>query len=277
MFTTPLECAVNSNSVMAVELLLQYGANPNFTPGLCSPIRLVKSPEILKLLFKYGVDVGENFYNDLLEGRYDLIKTRIDHGLDFEEAVRLNLIKKHHLIRILIQNLKVTELLLEKCRGIFTSFYPTIILDGRKPIEIVNDIINLMGNINSRDIHVKTLLYYVQDVEVAKILVERGSAFNNKSQLILSGAALRGDLEMVRFLIEMGAEVNRNDRYSMYQYETPLHRAINGNHLDMVKLLYANGADINDKAFIDMTPLSYAKYKGFKEILEFLENVGAEN
>ena len=90
----------------------------------------------------------------------------------------------------------------------------------------------------------------------------------------LHEAAKSGQLEVVKLLIQIGANVNAMDSKG----RTPLHSAaINGN-LDIVKLLLKNGAKKNVEDEDDETPLSWAKYQrwfyggDYYEIINLLEN-----
>ena len=55
---------------------------------------------------------------------------------------------------------------------------------------------------------------------------------------------------------------------------TPLHCAAQNNHFDVVELLVNKGVLVNQKDIGNKTPLQYAKDKGFKNIIEFLQKRG---
>ena len=57
----------------------------------------------------------------------------------------------------------------------------------------------------------------------------------------LHQAASEGHLEVVRLLVENGANVNARDENG----RTPLFRAADEGHLDIVRLLVENGAEVN--------------------------------
>ena len=67
-------------------------------------------------------------------------------------------------------------------------------------------------------------------------------------------AADKGHIEIVKFLLEKGANVNIIDNYG----NTPLLWAIDKKHLEMVKLLIENGANLNVENNIGGTPLHIA-------------------
>jgi ankyrin repeat protein len=78
-------------------------------------------------------------------------------------------------------------------------------------------------------------------------------------------ASLYGQFNIVKFLIENGANVKTNNNQ-------PIQSASTGGYLDVVRLLFENGADIhidNDK------PLQYASYNGHIELVKFLVENGS--
>jgi len=70
-----------------------------------------------------------------------------------------------------------------------------------------------------------------------KKAIELGADIN---KLSLSNACSNGQSHIVKFLVENGKDINKNDGHF-----TPLGRAIQGGHLDTVKTLIDLGADVN--------------------------------
>lgn len=68
---------------------------------------------------------------------------------------------------------------------------------------------------------------------------------NNFLQLVIKFQLFRslscGNLEMARVLIQRGADLNVKDECG----DSPLQMAAIGNHLDIVDLLVASGADVS--------------------------------
>ena len=58
---------------------------------------------------------------------------------------------------------------------------------------------------------------------------------------------------------------------------TPLHEGARGGHLDVVKLLVKNGANLNEKSYSGETPLYAVKREHGEdhEVYKFLEDLGA--
>ena len=97
----------------------------------------------------------------------------------------------------------------------------------------------------------------------------------------LNYAAEQGNIEMVKFFIEKGAEINK-----VHGGYTPLARAImctalmkEAKYTELVKFLIDQGADVNLKDENGMTPLQLAEKYGTdlpQEIKEMLKRAGAK-
>lgn len=84
----------------------------------------------------------------------------------------------------------------------------------------------------------------------------------------LRGSVKRGRLEVVRRLIERGADVNalRADGF------TPLLLAVFFGHLDVVKLLVEHGADLTACTRFGTSAEMWAQARGFQEIIDYLHD-----
>ena len=80
--------------------------------------------------------------------------------------------------------------------------------------------------------------------ETCKLLVDHGADFNFRYHgfSILHISVINGNLELVKFFIEKGINVNTEDDNEGY---TPLYSAAYEGHLDIVNILIENGAYIN--------------------------------
>ena len=84
-------------------------------------------------------------------------------------------------------------------------------------------------------------------------------------------AAHRGDTELVRALVQLGANLNHTAKYRL----TALMLAVISDHADVVRLLVAAGADRNikgSKGTLACTPLEYAEAYGKLELASLLRN-----
>jgi uncharacterized protein len=82
-------------------------------------------------------------------------------------------------------------------------------------------------------------------------------------------AARTGNLGLAQFLVANRASLMRPNRYG----DTALHLAASQGHIQMVKLLVDSGAEINSSGW---TPLQYAIYSGHLEIASYLIDKGAD-
>jgi ankyrin repeat protein len=90
---------------------------------------------------------------------------------------------------------------------------------------------------------------------------------------LLMTAASSGDLELVRLLLENGADVNAIDTWGL----TPLSYAISYQKIEIVRLLIEQGANVNVRGENDTTPLMKASATGNIEVIELMLNKGADN
>ena len=83
---------------------------------------------------------------------------------------------------------------------------------------------------------------------------------------LLHDAIEEGDEELVRMLVEAGADVD----VAGWMEETPLHAAIEKGNVEIVRILVEAGADVNKPGWMGQTPLALAVEEGNAEIMEIL-------
>jgi len=92
------------------------------------------------------------------------------------------------------------------------------------------------------------------NIETVKLFLKHGAKINQRDLLTNSTCIYDSrSIEMTRFLIDNGAEINLQN----HQGYTPLHNFV-GRNLDIMKLLIKNGADINRKDNNGCTPIFFA-------------------
>ncbi|XP_008486370.3 putative ankyrin repeat domain-containing protein 31, partial [Diaphorina citri] len=99
--------------------------------------------------------------------------------------------------------------------------------------------------------------------------ISEGGDVNYKddhSKTPLHKAAEKGHLDIVKKLIESKADINSKDD----QGETPLHKAAYYGHLDVVEQLMEKGANVNSKDNKGQIPLHEAELRGHKEVADKL-------
>lgn len=110
-------------------------------------------------------------------------------------------------------------------------------------------------------------------ISTLDLLLEHGAKLENSFPL--HDAAGTGDerIPMMAHLIELGVDVNGLDTARVrYRSGTPLHCAVGGRHIGILRLLLENGADPNIEDVHGLTPIEAAKKKsGNQEIITLLE------
>ncbi|XP_047121354.1 poly [ADP-ribose] polymerase tankyrase-1-like [Schistocerca piceifrons] len=91
-------------------------------------------------------------------------------------------------------------------------------------------------------------------------------------QTALHYAAAKGNVEVVKCLLEGGAEVDSRDTWQ----ETPLHKAAYNGHTAVVQLLVASSADPNASNCCGCMPLHFAADRGHMETTAALLEAGAD-
>jgi ankyrin repeat protein len=120
-------------------------------------------------------------------------------------------------------------------------------------------------------VHTAAGLGRVDDV---KRLLPESTPEGRHSALAL--AAQLGHAETVRVLLDAGEDPNRYNPEGHHSHATPLHQAIWGNHMAVVRLLVERGASLQAKDLtFEGTPLGWAEYGGRTEIAEYLRWLGA--
>lgn len=104
------------------------------------------------------------------------------------------------------------------------------------------------------------------ELSLVKYALQRGANIHGNFDYALRYASKAGHLEVVKYLVERGANIHADDDFS-------LQRASEGGHLEVVKYLIEQGADIhadNDEA------LRFAVSEGHLEIVKYLVSRGAD-
>lgn len=114
------------------------------------------------------------------------------------------------------------------------------------------------------------------DVELAQAAYDAGESSNGPArwgmyETSLMLAADFGHVEMVRFLLDQGADIEGENDLC----ERALKRAAQAGHADLVALLLDRGADIDSGEWPLMTPLAVAAMNGHETIVTSLLSRGA--
>ncbi|MBW5397584.1 ankyrin repeat domain-containing protein, partial [Brachyspira pilosicoli] len=158
------------------------------------------------------------------------------------------------------------------------------------------------ADVNTKDNYGASLLDTAYTTELAlnremfKVLVENGFDLESRIKCVenydydytpLMIAALRNDYDMVKFLVEKGADVNAKTHSEHSSVETPLLLSLDNEHPDYryyyyknenssaAEFLINNGADINVTNEDGETPLMYASKLHNIKMVELLIQKGA--
>lgn len=103
-------------------------------------------------------------------------------------------------------------------------------------------------------------------------LIDYNYPFESGRYKPLSIASWIGNNEIIKLLIDEGAEINSLDESGYY----PLYLSIYSNDITTVNLLITNGADVNLKNKYGETALHHASYRGSLDMVRLLYENGAE-
>ena len=133
------------------------------------------------------------------------------------------------------------------------------------------------ADIKSKDANGFTILELAAtygNLNVVKYLVEHGVDINaeDADAGILIYASQDGNLDMVKYLSDNGADINAMASNGW----TALMQAADSGHLDIVTYLVENGADVDIKDADDYVAWMVAELQGYTEIVDYLKSKGAK-
>ncbi len=320
----PLHYAAMFGHFGAVKLLVQYGAKINFkgsykrTPLIYAAADAAM-PEMVKFLIESGADLnaknesGENALFELItrdNPNTEVAEILIDSGLSIKIKSKLYGTPLHW--AAFCGRTNIVELLLKKAAKVNEKDKngETAIIKAmsQNHMAIVKLLFENGADINSKSQFGWSLMEFVTEsgdkeflqkiidksakgkikanaalceaakkgnLAMVKMLIEAGSGADDRdnwgSETPLMKASYYGKIEIVKFLLENNADIKATD----YRGNTPLLHAAWSGHLDVVKELIANGADINEKNKLNWNALMQATVEGHFEVAKYLLELGS--
>ena len=269
-YAPPIHFAVRQGHTELVMYLLEKGANDpdyRFYPFQESLQTVANDRglfEIETLLNKFRNDPSKHkFRGD--NGR--ILYNRTSLQKEFEQAVDKNEINTVKKILERHPGLALDE----------TYFWGEGILTFAAK-ENNREMVDILMSYGARvpDILKWTQFYYFERLDGATYMMEKGMNPNTMSWqhvTILHDMAQKGYIDKAELLLKFGADLNPVDE--AYQ-STPLGLGVRWGNTEMVKFLLQHGADVNKAGASWATPLAWARKKGLADIEEILVKAGAK-
>ena len=288
-------CLPEFRNIEIIETLLRHKANPNLEtkkgiyPLYVTTHGVGASPELTKLLIKYGADVNKGndintrpIHNSAYRETTEIAKILIDNGAELNvenESAQIPLISacekmNFEMVKLFLENGANPNLENKK------SFYPLFVSThgATASPEITKLLIkhgadvNKGNDINTRPIHNAP---FRETTEIAQILIANNAELNvenESAQVPLISACEKNNFEMVKLFLENGS----NPNYQNKKGNTPLLMACNESDIEIIELLIKSGADTN---LIDnnlgISPLLVAYGRFDTDILKLILDNGA--
>jgi ankyrin repeat protein len=256
--TTVLMYAVLDADLGVVKLLLSKGADANAQNknGATALLWALHDPGKVKLLLDHGAKIPEEavFVAASIPGGSRTLKLLADHGA----------------------NLKVSK----------GGFTPLGAATRGGDLDTIRFLIDHGADVGARTKSGYTALYgaasWPDNAAIVSLLLDHGA--DPKTKVEISGlaadvftpvmaAAMRGDAEVLKPLLDRGADVNVHGGDFG---RTALLMATTTGREDVVKLLLDKGADPSAKDQLGNTPLRWAKKRGDSSIVKLLEKAGGQ-
>lgn len=286
---TPLIVAANRGEIETIEVLLKHGANINKRKGGDSTAlsRGVHHINVVKLLLDGGADpnIADEFgktplwYASAYKGNINIVNLLLENGADItvqakkykETLLHISALYGHdELVKLYLE--KGLDVNVSDNRG-YTPLYWSISSDNSEfnnsnvnvPKKTNNKVTQLLL-VNGAKIDDQSAKYFPWSGNTA--LVQLGLEKNidvdvrdEFGRTPLHMATIQGNLELAKWLIEKGANVNSGA--STLQRYTPLRYSVFGDSLSvkedvniqLIKLLLLKGADPNAKYAMDKKSL----------------------
>lgn len=303
---TALEAAAFNGNMDNLELLLDRGANVN--GGGVTALRAAAESHqeaAVRLLLDRGAETNTRrlYYNMLVAavsgdngGSENIVRLLLDRGADINagDGFSGNALQN----AVSSGNEDLLRLLLDKgadvnaCRQYGGSSHYTLpfrnplyrAIKDRKDIALVKLLIDKRADVNLRYTNNYDNKSYsaiaaaasVGSEDIVRLLLDRGANVNADCDYwgnTLRAAAFSGNESIVRLVLEKGAEDNANSDIDSF-----LQSAVKGGNINIVKLALDRGANVNERPVEGISALHNATFVrgGNEDIVRLLLDKGAE-
>uniref|UniRef100_A0A673JGN6 Ankyrin-1-like n=1 Tax=Sinocyclocheilus rhinocerous TaxID=307959 RepID=A0A673JGN6_9TELE len=282
---TPLHIAAHYENLNVSQLLLNRGADVNFTPknGI-TPLHIASrrgNVIMVRLLLDRGAKIDAKTKDELTplhcaarNGHVRIIEILLDQGAPIQAKTKNGLSPIHmaaqgdHLdcIRQLLQyNAEIDDITLDHLTPLHVAAHcghhrmAKVLLDkGAKP--------------NTRALNGFTPLHIAckkNHMRVMDLLLKHSASLEAVTESGLTPlhvSSFMGHLNIVKILMQKGASPHASN----VKVETPLHMASRAGHCEVAEFLLQNAAPVDAKAKDDQTPLHCAARMGHNEMVKLL-------
>jgi ankyrin repeat protein len=212
-------------------------------------------------------------FSSSLANDNDDIRHSVKKNIEINDKHILNAVMKPDLgglLKALTQSQNVDE---EDDLGYTALFYAI----ANKNIEQIETLLQNGANPSHQTKHRITPLFQAivdRSFFICNLLIKYGANVNQRClenlQTPLHLAAMRGAVDMVKTLVNSGANLHKVDLDGSH----PIHLAASQGHLSLVKLMLTMGASLHAKDYTGKTLVHYAAESNNAELIEFLKSAG---
>jgi ankyrin repeat protein len=292
---TPLLLALSQGHAEVAKYLLEAGADATLADevgnaalhqaagrGHAETVRLLLSYSKAELNVR-GQDGGPPLLLALSRGHAEVVKYLLEAGADVTLADEVGNAALHQaaggghaeIVRLLLSGSKA-ELNVRGQHGMT----PLLLALSQGHAEVVKYLLEAGADVTLADEVGNTALYLaveLDQVEIVRLLLSHSKAeLNVKGQrgmTLLLLALRRGHAEVVKYLLEAGADVTLADEAG----NTALYQAVGRGHSEIVRILLSHSkAELNVRGQRGMTPLLLALSQGHAGVVKYLLEEGAD-
>lgn len=242
--TTAFIVAVKSRNMKLARRFLDHGADANACDGDALEMAAFRGDmRMANLLLDHGAKVNVSPYRALESAaranHLEMARLLLDHGaeIDARDGIALKVAVRHH-------HFEMAKLLVEYGAQVNAS-------NGAALEAAVEQ----------------------NQVEMAKLFLGSGAEINASGGAALDVVVRRGHFEMAKLLLESGADAKL---VQTYEGRTALWPAVTFRRLELVRLLLEYGAEVNHCNVYGKTILHEAALNGYEDVMQLLLEYGAD-